>query len=174
MVDGDAALLGDGDVLIGARRLTGQPQDRVAVLEQPLGRDDLVRHAALQRELKTPICLDESVTDVDRAEDMIALRAGRIINIKPGRVGGFGGPPNRNFGRVFLIIRRTRAGTARPCDSAIPTSARRTSEYGLGSWSGRGVTGSLYPGHAATGPQTETVRTPAIGLEIRTRRVQYC
>ena len=59
------------------------------MLEQPLGRDDLVRHAELQRRLTTPICLDESITDVDRAEDMIALKAGRIINIKPGRVGGF-------------------------------------------------------------------------------------
>jgi O-succinylbenzoate synthase len=59
------------------------------MIEQPLGRDDLVRHAALQRLLQTPLCLDESITDVDRAEDMIALGAGRIINIKPGRVGGF-------------------------------------------------------------------------------------
>src|SRR5262245_46600879 len=59
------------------------------MLEQPLGRDDLVRHAALQRRLETPICLDESITSVDRAEDMIALGSGRIINIKPGRVGGF-------------------------------------------------------------------------------------
>ena len=59
------------------------------MLEQPLGQDDLVRHAELQRRLKTPICLDESIVDVDRAEDMIALKAGRIINIKPGRVGGF-------------------------------------------------------------------------------------
>jgi o-succinylbenzoate synthase len=59
------------------------------MLEQPLGRDDLVRHAELQRRLKTPICLDESITDVDRAEDMIALGSGRIVNIKPGRVGGF-------------------------------------------------------------------------------------
>ncbi len=59
------------------------------MIEQPLSRDDLVRHAELQRRLKTPICLDESITSVDRAEDMIALRAGKIINIKPGRVGGF-------------------------------------------------------------------------------------
>jgi O-succinylbenzoate synthase len=59
------------------------------MLEQPLGRDDLLRHAELQRRLKTPLCLDESITDVDRAEDMIALHAGRIVNIKPGRVGGF-------------------------------------------------------------------------------------
>ena len=59
------------------------------MIEQPLGRDDLVRHAKLQQRLRTPLCLDESITDVERAEDMIELGAGRIINIKPGRVGGF-------------------------------------------------------------------------------------
>jgi len=59
------------------------------MLEQPLGPDDLVRHARLQRLLETPLCLDESITDVERAEDMIALGSGRIVNIKPGRVGGF-------------------------------------------------------------------------------------
>ncbi|HVZ76810.1 MAG TPA: o-succinylbenzoate synthase [Gemmatimonadaceae bacterium] len=59
------------------------------MIEQPLGRDDLLRHAKLQQMLKTPICLDESITDVDRAEDMIELGSGRIVNIKPGRVGGF-------------------------------------------------------------------------------------
>jgi len=59
------------------------------MIEQPLNRDDLVRHARLQRHIWTSICLDESITSVDRAEDMIALGAGRIINIKPGRVGGF-------------------------------------------------------------------------------------
>ena len=59
------------------------------MIEQPLSREDLLRHAELQRRLTTPLCLDESITSVDRAEDMIALGAGRIINIKPGRVGGF-------------------------------------------------------------------------------------
>jgi O-succinylbenzoate synthase len=59
------------------------------MIEQPLGEDDLVRHAALQRRLKTPICLDESITSLDRAEDMLTLGSGKIINIKPGRVGGF-------------------------------------------------------------------------------------
>lgn len=58
------------------------------MLEQPLAADDLVRHAALQRELTTPICLDESITNADRAADMVTLGSGRIINIKPGRVGG--------------------------------------------------------------------------------------
>jgi O-succinylbenzoate synthase len=59
------------------------------MIEQPLAFDDIIRHAELQRVLKTPICLDESITSVEKAEDMISLGAGRIINIKPGRVGGF-------------------------------------------------------------------------------------
>lgn len=59
------------------------------MIEQPLGPDDLVRHAELQRRLSTPLCLDESIISVDRAEDMITLGSGRVINIKPGRVGGF-------------------------------------------------------------------------------------
>lgn len=59
------------------------------MLEQPLGRDDLRRHAELQRRLRTPLCLDECITDVERAEDMIVMGSGRIVNIKPGRVGGF-------------------------------------------------------------------------------------
>jgi len=59
------------------------------MIEQPLAFDDIIRHAQLQRVLETPICLDESITSVEKAEDMISLGAGRIINIKPGRVGGF-------------------------------------------------------------------------------------
>ncbi len=59
------------------------------MFEQPLAWDDIVRHAELQRRLKTPVCLDESITSIERARDMVTLGSGRIINIKPGRVGGF-------------------------------------------------------------------------------------
>lgn len=59
------------------------------MIEQPLAWDDIVRHAALQKRLRTPICLDESITGLAQAEDMVTLDSGRIINIKPGRVGGF-------------------------------------------------------------------------------------
>jgi O-succinylbenzoate synthase len=72
-----------------ATHLVALDEFGLIMLEQPLGDDDLVRHATLQRRMTTPICLDESVTGVDRAEDMIALGSGRIVNIKPGRVGGF-------------------------------------------------------------------------------------
>jgi O-succinylbenzoate synthase len=58
------------------------------MIEQPLAWDDLLRHVRLQKELKTPVCLDESITSPERAEDMIELGAGRIVNIKAGRVGG--------------------------------------------------------------------------------------
>jgi O-succinylbenzoate synthase len=59
------------------------------MFEQPLAWDDIVRHAELQRRLNTPVCLDESITSLERAQDMVTLGAGRVINIKPGRVGGF-------------------------------------------------------------------------------------
>jgi O-succinylbenzoate synthase len=59
------------------------------MIEQPFAFDDLVQHAELQRRLTTPICLDESITSVERARDMVTLGSGRIVNIKPGRVGGF-------------------------------------------------------------------------------------
>jgi len=59
------------------------------MIEQPLEGEDLLRHARLQARLETPLCLDESITSPARAEDMRDLDAGRIVNIKPGRVGGF-------------------------------------------------------------------------------------
>jgi O-succinylbenzoate synthase len=60
------------------------------MIEQPLGYDDLVRHARLQAGLRTPICLDESITGPEAAADAIELRSCRVINIKPGRMGGIG------------------------------------------------------------------------------------
>jgi o-succinylbenzoate synthase len=57
-------------------------------LEQPLGYDDLPGHSRLAKEMSTPICLDESVTTLERATEALATRAAKVINIKPGRVGG--------------------------------------------------------------------------------------
>jgi o-succinylbenzoate synthase len=85
MVDANAAY-----TIADAPHLRGLDEFVLIMLEQPLGADDFIQHAQLQRELTTPICLDESITSISRARDMIALKSGRIINIKPGRVGGFG------------------------------------------------------------------------------------
>jgi O-succinylbenzoate synthase len=58
------------------------------MIEQPLGYDDLYDHAVLQKELNTPICLDESIESVKDAEIALEMGSCRIINIKHGRVGG--------------------------------------------------------------------------------------
>jgi O-succinylbenzoate synthase len=58
------------------------------LIEQPLDYDDVMDHAVLQKQMKTPVCLDESIHTVRIARDAIEAKACRIINIKPGRVGG--------------------------------------------------------------------------------------
>jgi O-succinylbenzoate synthase len=59
------------------------------LIEQPLDEHDILGHAMLAKEVKTPICLDESIISLQSAEDALALKATTIINIKPGRVGGY-------------------------------------------------------------------------------------
>lgn len=58
------------------------------MIEQPLASDDIIDHATLQKQLKTPICLDESIHSLEDARKAIELGATKIINIKIGRVGG--------------------------------------------------------------------------------------
>ena len=82
-VDANAAYsLGDSALLA---RL--DPFD-LLLIEQPLDYDDVMDHAVLQARIKTPVCLDESIHTVRIARDAIDAKACRIINIKPGRVGG--------------------------------------------------------------------------------------
>jgi o-succinylbenzoate synthase len=60
----------------------------LAMIEQPLAHDDLVDHAELQRRLRTPVCLDESISHPNHARQAVALGSCQYVNIKPGRVGG--------------------------------------------------------------------------------------
>ena len=59
------------------------------MIEQPLAYDDFLEHARLQALLDTPICLDESIVSARTTADAIELGAAGVINIKPGRVGGY-------------------------------------------------------------------------------------
>src|SRR3989475_8979959 len=59
------------------------------LIEQPLPEDKVLDHAKLARTVRTPICLDESIESAQNAADAIELGACRVINIKPGRVGGY-------------------------------------------------------------------------------------
>ena len=89
----------------------------LGMIEQPLGYDDLMQHATLQRCISTPLCLDESITGVERVAEMIALESARIVNVKPGRVGGF---------RQSLAIHDACA------DSSIPLWCGGMLESGIG------------------------------------------
>jgi O-succinylbenzoate synthase len=59
------------------------------LIEQPLDEHDILGHAQLAKVMSTPICLDESIISLSSAQDALELKATSIINIKPGRVGGY-------------------------------------------------------------------------------------
>jgi O-succinylbenzoate synthase len=132
-VDGNAAY-GEEDV-DRLRRLDGLD---LIMIGQPMDAEDLVRHARLQRELSTPICLDESVTSPARAEDMLELGSGRIVNVKPGRVGGFG---------PSLSIHDLCRGHGVPvwCGGMLETGIGRAYNVALASLPGFGLPGDLSP-----------------------------
>ncbi|MET3808508.1 O-succinylbenzoate synthase [Nakamurella sp. UYEF19] len=83
-VDANAAY-----TLVDAQLLRRLDEFGLLLIEQPLGEDDIRQHAELAKLLSTPICLDESIVSAKAAADAIMLGATSVINIKPGRVGGY-------------------------------------------------------------------------------------
>ena len=75
--------------LADARHLARLDAFDLLLIEQPLPEDDIRGHAQLARVVATPICLDESITSARAAADAIALGATSVVNVKPGRVGGY-------------------------------------------------------------------------------------
>jgi O-succinylbenzoate synthase len=89
---GDVLLQVDANTayrLSDARHLARLDAFDLLLLEQPLPEDDVRGHAELAKTVRTPICLDESITSARAAADAIALRACSVVNIKAGRVGGY-------------------------------------------------------------------------------------
>jgi O-succinylbenzoate synthase len=84
MVDANSAFC-----LTDIRLLKALDQFRLMMIEQPLAHDDIVDHAILQKEMETPICLDESIHSAEDARKAIEMGSCRIINVKLGRVGGY-------------------------------------------------------------------------------------
>jgi o-succinylbenzoate synthase len=72
-----------------ARHLARLDPFDLLLIEQPLDEEDVLGHAELAKTVRTPICLDESITSARSAADAIALGACSIVNVKPGRVGGY-------------------------------------------------------------------------------------
>ena len=88
----DTPLMADANsayTLQDAQHLQQLDEFNLMMIEQPLAHDEIVDHAILQARMQTPICLDECIRTPHHAEQAIALKAGRILNIKLGRVGGF-------------------------------------------------------------------------------------
>ena len=132
MVDANSAYtLADADHL---KRLD---EFYLMMIEQPLAHDDIIDHAALQARLDTPICLDECIRSAHHAEQAIAMRACRIINIKLGRVGGFAEARRvhdvaQARGHSGLVRRHARSGYRPraqycPCPRCPISSCRATS-----------------------------------------------
>jgi O-succinylbenzoate synthase len=109
------------------------------MIEQPLGYDDIIDHAAIQAELETSICLDESILSASDARRAIEIGACRIVNIKPGRVGGIdesirihdtcraagipvwcGGLFESSIGRFFNLTIASLPGFTLPADMTPP------------------------------------------------------
>ncbi|MCO5246339.1 MAG: hypothetical protein M9927_21415 [Anaerolineae bacterium] len=79
------------------------------LIEQPLHHDDMVDHAVLQKQLRTPVCLDESIHSFEHARWALDIHACRVINIKVGRVGGL----HRGAADSRFVRRAWRAGLVR-------------------------------------------------------------
>ncbi len=88
---GDIQLMGDANsayTLDDIELFRQMDEFDLMMFEQPLAHDDMLDHAKLQREIRTPICLDESIRSPEDARKAIELKSGKIINVKLGRVGG--------------------------------------------------------------------------------------
>ena len=150
----------------------------LTMIEQPLGPDDLLGHADLQRRLATPLCLDESITDLGRARDMLTLGSARIVNLKAGRVGGL---------REAIAIHDlcARAGVPVWCGGMLESGIGRAYNVALASLPGFTEPGDLSPSARYwerdvvapewTMDRTGSVRVPldrpGLGVEVDTGRV---
>ena len=136
----DLALMADanGDYsLADAAHLTRLDEFKLTMIEQPLSYHDIYQHSLLQARLQTPLCLDESIHDVDDAAAAIALKSCQVINIKQGRVGGVlaavkmarlcaandipawsGGMDETGIGRALNIQLQTAPGFSLPGDTS--------------------------------------------------------
>lgn len=120
------------------RALEEMDEIGLSMIEQPLAHDDLVHHSDLQRLLTTPICLDESISGDESTEEMLALGSARIVNLKPGRVGGFSES-------IAIHDRCADAGVPVWCGGMLETGIGRAYNIALASLPNFTLPGDLSP-----------------------------
>src|SRR5580765_4096202 len=174
-------LMGDANsayTLADIQLFTALDEFNLMMIEQPLAYDDIFDHAELQKQIKTPICLDESVKTPADAQHAIDLGACRMVNLKLGRVGGHsqakkverlarernipvwcGGMLESGIGRAHNIAMSTLAGFTLPGD--VSASSRYYSED------------TIVPPVTVTDRGTIKVRNaPGIGYELNWDRIE--
>jgi O-succinylbenzoate synthase len=158
--------------LADAARLRRLDAHDLLMLEQPLAHDDIVDHAALQRELATAICLDESLTGVERTRQALDLGACRIVNMKVGRVGGY----SQALAIHDLCLRR---GVPLWCGGMLESGIGRAHNLALASLDGFTLPGDISasrryfdrdiisaPVEVAKDGTIEVPRSPGVGVEV--------
>lgn len=145
-------------------------------LEQPLAHDDLVDHARLQEQLRTPICLDESIASEHAAAAALELGSCRVVNLKPGRVGGLAASLH-----VHDMVRA--ADIPLWCGGMLETGIGRAHNLALASLPGFTLPGDISasrrywerdivtPEHEVRDGRMRVPTGPGIGVEVDVERV---
>jgi O-succinylbenzoate synthase len=108
----------------------------IGLIEQPLAVDDLAGHAELQGSIRTAICLDESIRSCEDAREAVEIGACRVVNVKPGRVGGFG-----ESVRIHDLLQG--AGMPMWCGGMLETGIGRAYNLALASLPGFSLPGDV-------------------------------
>jgi O-succinylbenzoate synthase len=119
-----------------AASLTPLDELGLLLIEQPLAEDDLWDHSQLQARLRTPICLDESITSPRLARQALEMKSCRVINIKPGRVGGL------SQGRIIHDLCKE-WGIPVWCGGMLETGVGRASNLAMASLPGFTLPGDI-------------------------------
>jgi len=148
------------------------------MIEQPLAWDDIFVHAKLQAQMRTPICLDESIHNAHHASAAIELRACKIINIKLGRVGG-----HSEARRVQEICRQRSIPVW--CGGMLETGIGRAHNIAMSSLPGFVLPGDVsasqrYWDEDIIDPEVEVTSkgtivvptTPGLGYSVRRKRIE--
>jgi len=178
---GDIRLMGDANSAYTLRDIElfkRMDEFELMMFEQPLAHDDMLDHSKLQREIKTPICLDESVKSPEDARKAIELESCRIINVKLGRVGG-----HAQATQVEEVCRT--AGIPVWCGGMLESGVGRAHNIAMST-----LEGFILPGDVSASkrywqediiePEVEVTpqgtiipsEKPGIGFEVRRKRIE--
>jgi len=173
MVDANSAY-----TLADAPLLRALDEFNLMMVEQPLAYDDMSDHARLQREIKTPVCLDESIRSPEDARKALELGACRIINVKLGRVGG-----HAEAQRVERVCRE--AGVPVWCGGMLESGVGRAQNIAMSTLAGFTLPGDVsassryWEEDIIEPPVTVTPRGtipapdgPGLGFEVKRPRVE--